>query len=239
MFFNSEAESFLNNEKFESAYKLKLKSDRLLMTREEYLLESVKGRNILHIGFTDHLPLIDEKIREGKWLHAKLDESSQFCLGIDINSVSVKYIEDNYPEYDVCNLNIIDDPVPDIITENNWDYILLPDVLEHINTPVDFLRSIRTKYSKYCSKLIITAPNATNYGNIRNVFRNIERINTDHRFWYTPYTLAKVIADSGCKATSFDLVEYGTDWKNQFLKRFILQKYPLLRDTVVMEVELG
>jgi hypothetical protein len=34
-------------------------------------------------------------------------------------------------------------------------------------------------------------------GNIRGAWKNTEVINTDHRFFFTPYTIAKIAVDAG------------------------------------------
>ncbi|MEA2018327.1 MAG: methyltransferase domain-containing protein, partial [Campylobacterota bacterium] len=209
MKFSNKDKEYLSGECFSSGYNIKLSGFNTSTTRLEYLINKVKNKNILHIGFVDHLPVIDEKIKLKKWLHDDIDHFSKYCLGVDINLEGVNYIQDKYPKYDVAYLDIMDNNIPQQIKEIKWDYIILPDVIEHINFPVDFLKSIKENYSKYCETLIITTPNATRYRNIKEVFNNTELINTDHRFWFTPYTLGKIVTDSGCTIESFELMEYG------------------------------
>jgi hypothetical protein len=82
------------------------------------------------------------------------------------------------------------------------------------------------------SRLIVTVPNATILHQMLNVRKGIELINTDHRYWFTPFTLGKVGTRAGFKIEEFGYCQNympGTFFKNMLVKR-----YPMLRDSVVM-----
>jgi hypothetical protein len=44
---------------------------------------------------------------------------------------------------------------------------------------------------------VITVPNAWTQTTMRMANRSAEIINSDHRYWFTPYTLSKVIVQAG------------------------------------------
>lgn len=232
--------AYLTGEKFSSGLDINLdKQISQFQTSDEYLVEYVKNKNIIHVGFVDHLPLIETKILEDRWLHKKLDESAQYCLGIDINEEGVEYVKNNLGYKDVMTLNVIMDKVPEKIYTKKWDYIILADVIEHINNPIEFLQELNRKYKKYSKKVIITTPNAFRYNNFINNFKFREKINTDHRYWFTPYTLAKIASEADYKVLNFELVEHGSYPKRNLFKKYLFNKFPLFRDTLVMELLLN
>ena len=229
---------YLSGDKFSSGYCLNINDFTECVVKKEYLIEKIRNSKNIHIGCIDHLVIMDEKIKFKKWLHEDIHNYSDYSLGIDINLEGIDYIKNKYPQYNLLYLDVMDDNVPELIKEKEWDYIILPDVIEHINSPVDFLKAIKKNYSEYCDKLIITTPNATRYRSLKEVLHNTEFINSDHRFWFTPYTLSKIIIEANCKIESFDLVESGELPKRNLLKKYLLNKFPLLRDTLIMEVSL-
>lgn len=89
------------------------------------------------------------------------------------------------------------------LKNNDWDYLLLLDVLEHIPNPIFFLENVKQRLSKNSSKIIITVPNAFSIGNFFLTFLSKECINTDHYFWFTPFTLAKVCVEAGLNPLKF------------------------------------
>ena len=79
-------------------------------------------------------------------------------------------------------------------TTNDWDFVLLGEIIEHVDNPVDFLKSIKDKFKPFSKKIIITAPNAYSYTHVLSyIENNVELINSDHRFWFTPYTILKLM----------------------------------------------
>jgi hypothetical protein len=73
-------------------------------------------------------------------------------------------------------------------------HMLLPDVLEHLQEPVAFLRRIAQVLPQV--PLIVSVPNGLSLRNFRNSLGNVERINTDHLCWYSPFTTAKLLRDN-------------------------------------------
>jgi hypothetical protein len=55
-------------------------------------------------------------------------------------------------------------------------------------------------------------------------------INTDHRFFFTPFTLAKVASDAGLILTSIQMAHYS---QAGLIKRALLNKFPLLAEDLV------
>lgn len=204
------------------------------LNRDDYLIELVKDKTILHLGFLDHLPLIDDKIKNKNWLHNKLVESSKLCVGIDINEEGIKYLENKYKMNDIYCIDIVNDNLPNDIANIKFDYLLIPDVIEHISNPQQFLFSIKEKLKDSVKEVVVTTPNAFRWNNFINTFKNSECINTDHRFWFTPYTLSKIMYDSKYEVEKIDYLEHGRLSRREIIKKMILKKYPAFRDTLVL-----
>ena len=211
------------------------------------LLKSIcTNKKVIHVGCCSHLTMIDKKIAEGKWLHGILTDISENCVGIDIEKPSLSYVHDKLGYKNVFYCNVITDPVIPQIKEKHWDYMVLGEILEHTSNPESFIRSINEKYGAYVDQIIITVPNAFSHINIAYANENIEIINTDHRYWFTPFTLAKISIDAGFEVDSFYLVDSTskkTGWKKKikifpfFMHQLTAAKLklkPLLRETLVM-----
>ena len=94
---NKRLKEFLTGEKFSNGAIFNLStSTRNVLYRDNYLLQIAKDKKIIHIGFVDHMSLIDDKISNKKWLHDKLINISELCYGIDINKEGVEYIQNKY-----------------------------------------------------------------------------------------------------------------------------------------------
>ena len=163
-------------------------------TRIDYLLKKVRGRRVLHVGCCDHVDLIDKKIAAGDWLHALLLKYAVMCWGIDINREAVEHVRGlGYKNIFCCD---IEQGIPDDVRETRFDVVILGEMVEHLDSPVAFLRALR-KCFNYEHELIVTVPNAYFLENFENAINHFERVNSDHRVLYTPYTIAKVLSLAG------------------------------------------
>jgi hypothetical protein len=118
--------------------------------------------------------------------------------------------------------------------------MVVGEVLEHLGNPADFLASVRKSYRNCCRRLLVTVPNALRLENGVFALLSREVINSDHRCWYSPYTLAKVLTEAGFHVTEVSLVTAhpvrlrgiitATRW-------FANKTFPGLRNTVVATAE--
>jgi len=238
MLYNNLTKEYLSGDRFNNGAVITLNNNISNLYRDDYLVDIARNKNILHLGFVDHIPLIDEKIKKGNWLHKKLMDVSSICYGVDINEKGIKYIQDKYRYDNLYVVDITSDVIPKEILNIKFDYILIPDVIEHIGNPVDFLNSIRERFKDNTKKIILTTPNAFRWNNFMNSFKNIEVINTDHKFWFTPFTLSKVVTDAGYEINSLGYFEHGRVSRRQVFRKFILNRYPIFRDTLIIDIGL-
>jgi hypothetical protein len=164
--------------------------------RVTFLTNLAKGKKIIHLGCLDHLPLIDDKITRRQWLHKELTENASVCIGVDIDEETKAYVEDKYGFKNIILGDFTKSKLPELARQS-WDYAILGEILEHIDNPVDYLKLIKSHYSDCLARIVVTVPNAWTQTTMRMANRSSEVINSDHRYWFTPYTLAKVIVQAG------------------------------------------
>lgn len=208
---------YLKGEKFDVDYKMKLEPNKD-MTRIECLLNIIKNKNVIHVGCCDHLEVIKKKVENNTWLHKLMNEQCKNVIGIDINEQAIDYIKkEGYADNVILNNIITDKPIK---LDKTYDYMVLGEIIEHVDNPVAFLEQVREKYVNKVDKLIVTAPNLLKYcakGKIKS-----EDINSDHRYYFSPYTLAKILTCAG-----FEPVEvlFSDNYKSyKFLGRILTRK---------------
>lgn len=187
---------YLKGKTFSNSLEVPYDYFQSIPNRIQFLTELVRNKRVLHLGCLDHLPLIDDKIRRNQWLHKELTTAAALCLGVDIDKETRDYVKskhgfDNIILGDFTKQKLVE------ITQQRWDFAILGELLEHIDNPVQYLSDIRNLYSDCLKKIIITVPNAWTQTTIRKASQSVEIINSDHRYWFTPYTLAKVITQAG------------------------------------------
>ncbi len=243
---NKDIIPYLTGDEFSNYFPFQISEPEKIITSRFKLLEDiVKGKNIIHLGCCDHIPLIENKIKTNTWLHARIDKMANECLGIDNNENGVEYLKTQLNYKKIIYADITKDEIIQL-KEKKWDYIILGELLEHIDNPVTFLSIIREKYKNYINEIIITVPNALHYQNFNNAKKHYEYINSDHRFWFTPYTLGKILNKAGFIIKEFCFTQeiskkIGLRVKFKifpYFKRKIeyyrLLKYPALRTNLMM-----
>ena len=225
MILSEKLRSYLKGERFSTAENFRYPAKIYPETREEYLKKIVKGKKVVHIGCIDHLPVIDTKIKTGHWLHNILTDSAEKCVGFDINKEGIEKLRSDYGIENVFYEDVANTASETILKEK-WDYLLLGEVLEHIDNPVDFINKLKINYSNVARQIIITVPHIITKNNFNNVKRGFECINTDHRYWFTPFTIMKV-------ATMAGLTPKNIEFKNRIVLSFPELIYRKLYKTVL------
>jgi hypothetical protein len=187
--------------------------------RADRLVELARGRRVLHVGCCDHPPLIRDKMRQGLYLHQNLCRVASRCVGLDTNAAGVVLLRE---------LGFADTYTPEEAPAADYDCCLLADVIEHVGDPVTFLRSMR---GHRFGELVVATPNVFRW---RNSLPGAELINTDHRFWFSPYTLCKVLVDAGYEPVAIELChgDY-VSWRGALAAR-LADFVPRWRDSLVV-----
>lgn len=152
------------------------------------------NKTVLHIGCVDHLPLIDQKIADGTWMHEILCKTAVRCGGVDINAEGIEAMRlRGYGD-----LWVEDASAPNALAGTEWDLLFLGEMLEHVDNPVSFLAGLRETWQGRSKQVAITVPNSLCWSSVRAALSSgTEVINTDHRYGFTPYTIAKVATQAG------------------------------------------
>jgi len=204
--------------------------------RSDYLRSLVRGKDILDVGFVGHLPLIDMERERGNWLHDILRDSANYCAGIDIDREGCAYLT-GLGFSDIFCADIVKEDLPAPLRNRHFDLVVLGETLEHVDDPVAFLTGVHERLAGIADRLVLTTPNAFRMQNTITTMRGHELINSDHRYWFSPYTLAKVMWGAG-----FREIDISTVWAEQpkrtvkgFIKKTVGRAFPAMRDTLVAE----
>lgn len=200
----NELMDYLKGNKFSNGFQFKFaeKNMKNRKSRLKILEDIVKGKNIIHVGACDHLPLIEYKISKNIWLHKILQESAKNVVGLDIDKEAIEYtnkIGYNNIFYGDILLDT-ESMIKEKLYKNfygKYDFMLLGEIIEHVNNPVEFLAKINNNYSDSVERIVVTVPNAFSYINIKYLFQGKEHNNSDHKYLFTPYTILKVLVEAG------------------------------------------
>ncbi len=195
---------YLKGEAFQNNLNVVIgKEKHEIISREATIINLIRDKDVIHIGCSDHIQIINSKIRNNIWLHKLITENARKCFGIDIDRESIDYIKKELGYQNVFYGNILTDEFKDL-KENRWDYVVFGEIIEHLDDPVNFLKVFKAKYGENVSRFIITVPSIYNKRQFINMKNYREVINSDHRFWFTPYTISKVLVSAGYKPEKLD-----------------------------------
>jgi hypothetical protein len=198
--------------------------------RTELLMDICRNKRVLHIGCCDHVPLIKAKIEQRDWLHGLITQCSAYTVGVDIDADAVTEARRISGLQNIFVADITSAETVEPIRSKRFDIALFGEVVEHISNPVAFLQRFRENYGDIVENIVITVPNALRAGNVKGAFRNTETINSDHRFFFTPYTIAKVACDAGFIPEEISMATFA---KAGRLKTMILNRAPLLAENII------
>ena len=231
---------YLKGDKFsEGLYIPVSTSQKKISDRINYIVEYCRGKKVIHVGCLDHEPLILKKIEANTWLHKRINEVATRQVGIDIEKSVVAFVKENTGFSNVYFEDVLSpEPAGEFIQSDHWDAMILGEVLEHVNNPVSFLKKMKNKYSPFVNNVLVSVPNAFAWENFRLTLSHKECINSDHRAWFSVYTLAKNLAEAGYSDFSYDFVSYEPeDYRHRHFIKLLLKKYPALRNTIIMKAQ--
>ena len=222
MKFDGPTLDYLSGKTFSNGVRFDLGNRGRAQRRFERVVDLCRDRSVLHVGCCDHVELIRDKVARGVYLHQNLCNAARRCVGVDINAAGVDLLHD---------LGFPDVHVPDDVPDIEYDICLLGDVIEHVGDVVSFLQSMRRYRFK---ELVVVTPNLFR---LRNFLSSGEVVNTDHRYWFSPYTLAKVLVDAGYRPQRIELCHSDYASARGALLARVLDRFPKYRDTLIAVAE--
>lgn len=234
---SNETLSYLRGEQYTNALTVTFefdKNDYEYETQADLLCKLATKKRIIHVGCVDHTTeTITHKNKRKKWLHSRLCQNAQRCHGIDIQEDGIRFIREELGYNDTSCITIMSEEFRQLAASDSWDYLFIPEVLEHVDDPIGFLSNIRKHHMNDFTKIVVTVPNALCQDNLKLARKGHEIINSDHRFWFTPYTLAKCSVIAGYTIEELRMCRHGTiNWRAIRRNRFF-KKHPLLRNDIV------
>lgn len=177
----------------------KILNNAKVRQKNELLKGFVTRKQILDVGCVGQ----DKKMLTNEWLHNILRREAYVCHGVDIEIEMVKVLQSKgYQIY-----------TPTELEENNikYDLIIMADVIEHVNDPVDFIKYYGG-FLKDEGIIVLTTPNSNAIRNfVQIIINNSYSVNPQHTFWFCPLTLLEVTERAGYKPVDFFwLKEYHT-----------------------------
>ena len=220
----SDCEQYQLGESFHPGLAMRI-ADRgaVITSRLDAVVGICSGSTVIHVGCVDHLPLLKQKRDAGTWLHGRLDDACKRCVGIDINAPGIAALRamgyDDVYELDIQTGD------PAFLFNTDWDYVVLGEMIEHLDDPTAFLAAVHKKFRTNVKYLVLTTPNAFYLNNFRNATQNVELVNTDHRIWFTPFTLAKAISRAGFHSVQLGYA-HGANRPKSAIKRWVFRAFP-------------
>ncbi|HXX53824.1 MAG TPA: methyltransferase domain-containing protein [Thermodesulfovibrionales bacterium] len=164
------------------------------MSYTEYLKSLVKGKRVLDIGAAEHDL---SHIKSPDWKHRIMRENCGYILGLDIVSDLVDYLsKQGY------NFRCVD-ATTDIILGEYFDVVVIGDVIEHVDNPINLLKFAGRHISQH-GEIIVTTPNPFYH---RYFFRNMRKgtfvANFEHTCWVTPSMALEIARRSGLRLKSY------------------------------------
>jgi 2-polyprenyl-3-methyl-5-hydroxy-6-metoxy-1,4-benzoquinol methylase len=209
---------FLSGKRLHVGWRFKDLSVPAIADRMAYIRAICRGKKVLHIGCLDHEEILFSKVKNKSWLHGIVTEAAELCVGVDVNHAAYDRVRRELGLDNIRLLDLSQDSRSDdleSLTKVDWDLILCPEILEHITNHRQFLENLYNIASP-ATKLIITVPNAFSVANFINTLRRFEAVNSDHRYWFTSYTLCHLLVDHGWRPS--EIIYYGNH-KSRFWLR--------------------
>lgn len=171
---------------FQGFFRQKIIATDVKKSRLDYFIDILFDKSVIHYGCADW-PLYNENSN----LHSYLCKRINKIDGYDPNKETIELMKKtgHFPEgslfYEIPN--------------KKYDFILIPETIEHVDNVSSFLHSILKNANKK-TQILITAPNVFAPNNINAVINHqdhfIEMVHPDHNCWYSIYTLPNVIEKS-------------------------------------------
>jgi len=181
----------------------------MTVSRAKFILNNLKGNDILDIGCAGHKGLVHQRIRS----------SGKHVIGLDIGHEEILKLSRLGGDYTTADVEYLP------LKNESFDTVILGEIIEHFSCPTRLLeecyRVLRSNGS-----LCITTPNVYSIDRVlsymvtgKEAFRNPE-----HKVLYTPAVLTSLL-----NRTGFRVTYYTTARKFMFRGRLISWKLPVFK----------
>ncbi len=187
--------------------------------KHDLILSYCKNKNVLHLGACDS-PYHIERARKKILLHQELQGVCKELIGLDVDKKAIEILR-NFGIKNIFYGDIGKSAGYDInLNEFHFDYVLLPDTIEHLENPGFALDNIRNLMNKG-TRLILTAPNCFSYGAIRNILVSKRNIHPDHLLHTSYDTLTRLFEKKSLKVECFSYCLFGSFRKSRIINKLL------------------
>lgn len=167
---------------------------RRISGSDRFLQSFVDGMRVLDIGVVEH---DISHIESPNWKHQKIQQWASYVLGIDIIPGAVNLLQSRG-----FNVRQVDATSDDYLGER-FDRVVIGDVIEHVNRPVDLLR-FAARHLAPGGRILVSTPNPYWIAFIWGTIRAGTIVpNADHISWVSPSAALEIGRRAG-----LDLYEY-------------------------------
>lgn len=160
------------------------------MYREDVIVPYVAGRKVLDCGGIDH-SFVEDKQKQGIWLHGIIAQHAQRCVGVDILAERVAEIN-RQGQYQFTVGNVEELPF-----DGEFDVVVAGELIEHVYNAGLFLDSAWRALVDD-GVLIITTPNYHTISSILySVIAGKEVCHPEHTCYYSRQTLCYLVERHG------------------------------------------
>ncbi len=169
--------------------------------KHDLILRLITGKSVVHYGCVDDdLSLIEAKLVKGYYLHKVVSQASSRCVGIDINQELIDVLAE---KHDIRNVVYGDVERPDSFqldlgTLKDYQVLLIPDLIEHLNNVGQMLEGIVTHFSPSV-KILIMTPNPCGYLNFLATLLRRELYTDHHTCLFTTECMKVILRRHGIK----------------------------------------
>jgi 2-polyprenyl-3-methyl-5-hydroxy-6-metoxy-1,4-benzoquinol methylase len=172
----------------------KLPKVRLLDSRDDFILNQCKGKNVLDLGCVKS-GLTVESFNKRDLLHLKIRKVAENVIGVDNDKEGIEFlVKQGTPNLICLDVQEIDKlqlylPI---------DVIVAGEIIEHLANPGLCLKGILRFMKPNDTTLIVTVPNAFSFHSFLSVaIKRAELVMPDHNFYFSYRTLHSLLHRHG------------------------------------------
>lgn len=170
----------------------------------KFILDRCKNKTVLNVGCADW-PFTDGKLKRETLLHNRLSKITSSLVGIDINAEGVRLMR----EFGFSDVYLPTSNGQLLADKNdNFDVVVLGEILEHVLSVGDFMDKIRT-VCREDSIILITVPNFAPIKRLARLLWRNEEVHPDHVCYFSYGTLSRML-----KETGFEPLEWFVYWRD-------------------------